>query len=164
MPTLRRHEVAGKASKAGFRLNSGAASVDGYAFIELAATVFRKVSSDPRNADFSPDEVWEEMSKKLYNVQMVLAQRAEFISATLQIGETVAELAARLHTGLAEMEGEAGDDVLSQRLVDALPEKLQVHAYGLTGDYDVKIAALTRIQQKIGLSNGSWRIKRSRSQ
>lgn len=48
---------------------------------------------------------------------------------------------------LAKIDGEAGDDVLVQRLEDELPPCLQTHAYEKLRDLDVKLAALDRIQR-----------------
>lgn len=44
------------------------------------------------------------------------------------------------------MDEVAGDDVLSQRLEDALPPTLRMQAVGITGGYDTKVAALDRMQ------------------
>jgi hypothetical protein len=48
------------------------------------------------------------------------------------------------------LECEAVDAVLLQRFTDALPEELQVHAYGISRDYDHLIASLSRIQMTLG--------------
>lgn len=45
------------------------------------------------------------------------------------------------------MNGEAGEDVLAQRSVDALPEDLHLHEFGMARDLDAKLAALERIQK-----------------
>jgi hypothetical protein len=70
----------------------------------------------------------------------------------LDSGETVEDLSDRLQNlavGLLELEGAAGDAVLLQRFTDALPEELQVHAYGISGDYDHLVASLSRIQKTL---------------
>jgi hypothetical protein len=72
--------------------------------------------------------------KQLYNDTMVRSQRCAFTSAKLDSGETVDDLSKRLQNlavGLPELEGAAGDAVLLQRFTDALPEELQMHAYGI---------------------------------
>jgi hypothetical protein len=50
---------------------------------------------------------------------------------------------------LPEWEGAAGDAVLLQRFTDALSEELQVHAYGISGNYDHFVASLSRIQKTL---------------
>jgi hypothetical protein len=70
------------------------------------------------------------MAKKLYNDTMVRSQRGAFTSAKLDSGETF--------------------DDLSERLQNALPEELQVYAYGISGDYDHLVASLSRIQRTLG--------------
>jgi hypothetical protein len=51
---------------------------------------------------------------------------------------------------LPELEGAAGDAVLLHLFTDALPEELQVHAYGISGDYDLLFASLNGIQKTLG--------------
>jgi hypothetical protein len=76
-------------------------------------------------------------AKQLYNNIMVRSQRGAYTSAKLESGETVDDLSERLQNlavSLPELEGAAGDAVLLQRFTDALPEELQVHACGISGD------------------------------
>ena len=137
----------------------------GYGFSGVAAKVFLNVQSDARNVHCSPSEPWKIMAQKLYNSEMVQAQRANFTSTVLGPEETVADLADRLQelaVGLAEIDGDAGDEVLSQRLIDALPEELQIHAFSLGGDFDSKVSALNRIQSKKKKIGASWRHRRER--
>jgi hypothetical protein len=47
--------------------------------------------------------------------------------------------------------------------LNALPEELQVHAYGISGDYDHLIASLSRIQKTLGKKDKpgvTWRARR----
>jgi hypothetical protein len=101
------------------------------------------------------------MAKQLYNDTMVRSQRGAFTSAKLDSGETVDDLSERLQNlsvGLPELEVAAGDAVSLQRFTDALPEELQVHAYGISGDYDHLIASLSRSQRTLGKkTNRGWR-------
>jgi hypothetical protein len=65
---------------------------------------------------------------------------------------------------LPELEGAAGDAVLLHRFIDALPEELQVHAYGIRGDYDHLVASLSRIQKTLGKKEKqgvTWRYRRA---
>jgi hypothetical protein len=64
---------------------------------------------------------------------------------------------------LLELKGTAGDAVLMQRFTDALPEELQMHAYGISGDYDHLFASLSRIQKTLGKKDKArvtWRARR----
>jgi hypothetical protein len=78
---------------------------------------------------------------------MVRSQRGAFTSAKIDAGKTIDDLSERLQklaVGLPELEGAASDAVLLQSFTDALPEELQVHAYGISGDYDHLVASLSR--------------------
>ena len=133
----------------------------GYAFTGSAYKVFLVVMADPRNYGCSAEEIWQRMATKLYNMTMVQTQRSKMTAATLAPGESVGDLLERLtelSMGLPEMEGPGGDDALAQRLVDALPDSLQVHALGLSGGLDAKVAALDAIQDKIAKSGkATWK-------
>lgn len=99
----------------------------GYGFEGTFAKVFLKMQSDARNAQCSPAELWQLMAKKLFNSQMIQGQRANLTAAALKAKETVSGLADRLYelaVDLAKMDCEAGDDVLFQRLIDAVPDDL----------------------------------------
>jgi transcriptional regulator of aromatic amino acid metabolism len=88
------------------------------------------------------------MAKRLYNDTMVRSQCGAFTIGKLDSGETVDDLLERLQNlavDLPELEGAAGDAVLLQRFIDALQEELQVHACGISGDYDQLVASLSRI-------------------
>jgi hypothetical protein len=50
---------------------------------------------------------------------------------------------------LSELDGATCDTVLLQLFTDALPEELQVNAYGINGDYDHLVASLSRIQKTL---------------
>jgi hypothetical protein len=105
------------------------------------------------------------MARKLYNDAMVRSQRGAFTSAKISSGETVDDLSEPLQNlavGLPESEGAASDAVLLQRFTAALPEELQVHAYGISGDYDHLIASLSRIQKTLGKQDkpgATWRAR-----
>jgi hypothetical protein len=141
----------------------------GYAFAGTAKASFLKMTSEPKNADATPEALWNVMAKQLYNDTMVRSQRSAFTSAKLDSdsGETVDDLSERLQNlavGLQELEGAAGDAVLLQRFTDALPEELQVHAYGNSGDYDHLVASLSRIQKTLGKKDKpglTWRARRA---
>jgi hypothetical protein len=63
---------------------------------------------------------------------------------------------------LPELEGAAGDAVLLQSFTDVLPEELQVHAYGISGDYDHLVASLSRIRRTLGKKDKpgvTWRAR-----
>jgi hypothetical protein len=125
----------------------------GYAFAGTAKASFLKISSDPKHADATPGELWKVMARQLYNDTMVRSQRGAFTSAKLDSGETVDDLSVRLQNlafGLPELEGAAGDAVLLQSFTDALPEELQVHAYGIRGDFDHLVASLSHIKRTPG--------------
>jgi hypothetical protein len=98
---------------------------------------------------------------------MVRSQRSAFTSAKFDSGETVDNLSDRLQNlavSLPELKGTAGDAVLLQHFTDALPEELQVHAYGISGDYDHLIASLSRIQRTLGKKDKpgvTWRARRA---
>jgi hypothetical protein len=120
----------------------------GYAFAGTANDSFLKISSEPKHDDATLKALWKLMAKQLYNDTMMRSQPGAFTSAKLNSGETVDYLSERLQNlavGLPELEGAAGDEVLLQRFTDALPEELQVHAYGISGDYDHLVASLIRI-------------------
>jgi hypothetical protein len=124
-----------------------------YEFSGTAKASFLKISSQPKNADATPEALWKVMAKQLYNYTMVRSQRGAFISAKLDSKDTVDDLSDRLQNlavGLPELEGAAGDAVLLQRFTDALPEELQVHAYGISGYYDHLVASLSRIKKTLG--------------
>jgi hypothetical protein len=100
----------------------------------------------------------ESDGKKLFNDIMVGSQRGMFNSANLDSRETVDDLSDSLQNlavGFPELEGAAGDAVLLQRFTGALPEVLQVHAYGISWDYDHLVASLIRIQKTLGKKAGS---------
>jgi hypothetical protein len=107
------------------------------------------------------------LAKQLYNDTMVKSQRGSFTSAKIDSGETVDDLSERMQNlavGLPELEGAAGDAVLLQRFTDALLEELQVHAYGISGDYDQLVASLSRIQRTLGKKDKpgvTWRARRA---
>jgi hypothetical protein len=87
------------------------------------------------------------MAKKLNNDNLARSQRSAFTSAKLDSGETVDGLSERLQNlavGLLELEVAADDAVLLQRFTDALAEELQIHANGISGDYDNLVASLSR--------------------
>jgi hypothetical protein len=93
------------------------------------------------------------MAKQLYNYTKVRSQRGAFTSAKIKSEETVDDLSERLQNlavGLPELESAAGDAILLQRFTDALPEEVQVHAYGISGDYDYSVALLSCIQKTWG--------------
>jgi hypothetical protein len=69
-----------------------------------------------------------------------------------------------LAIGLPELKCKAGDAFLLQRFTDALPEELQVHAYGIGGDYDHLVASLSRTQKTLGKTEKTgvtWRARRA---
>jgi hypothetical protein len=107
------------------------------------------------------------MAKQLYNDTMVRSQRGAFTSAMLDSGETIDDLSdclQNLAVSLPELEGAASDAVMLQRFTDALPEELQVHAYGISGDYDHLFASLSRIQKTLGKKDKpgvTWRARRA---
>jgi hypothetical protein len=98
---------------------------------------------------------------------MVRSQCGAFTSVKLDSGETVDDMSERLQNlavGLPELDGAAGDAVMLQRFTDALPEELQVHAYGISGDYDHLFASLSCIQRTLGKKNKpgvTWRARRA---
>jgi hypothetical protein len=125
----------------------------GYAFAGTAKASFLKISSEPKYADATPEALWKVMAMQLYNDTMLRSQRDAFTNAKIDSGETVDDLSERLQNlavGLPELECAAGDAVLLQRFTDALSEELQVHAYGISGDYDHLVASLSRIQRTLG--------------
>jgi hypothetical protein len=125
----------------------------GYAFSGTAKTSFLKISSDPKHADATTEALWKLMAKQLHNDTIVRSQRGAFTSVKLDSGETVDDLSERLlnlAVSFPELEGAAGDAVLLQRFTDALPEELQVHAYGISGDYGRLFASLSRVQNTLG--------------
>lgn len=67
----------------------------------------------------------------------------------------LAERSEELSVFFAEMISETGEDVLVQRLVDALPEDLELHAFGVAGEIDAKEVALERIQKARKSKRGS---------
>jgi hypothetical protein len=124
----------------------------GYAFAGTAKTSFLKISSERMYADSTPEALWKVMAKQLCNDTMVRSQRGAFTSAKLDFGETVDDLSERLQNlgvGLPEFEGAAGDAVMLQRFTDALPEELQVHANGISRDYDHLVASQSCIQRTL---------------
>lgn len=133
----------------------------GYAFTGTAYKMFLVVMADPRNEGCSAEEIWQRMASRLYNTTMVQTQRSKMTATMLEPGESVGDLLERLtelSMGLPEMEGAGGDDALAQRLVDALPDGLQVHALGLSGGLDSKVAALDAIQAKLSKAGKAvWR-------
>jgi hypothetical protein len=139
----------------------------GYAFAGTAKASFLKISSEPKHADATSEALWKVMAKQLYNDIMVRSQRGASTGAKIDPGETVDDLSERLHSlaiCLPELEGAAGDAVLLQRFTDALPEELQVHAYGISGYYDHLIASLSRIQKTLGKKDKpgvTWRARRA---
>jgi hypothetical protein len=139
----------------------------GCAFSGTAKASFLKSSSAPKHAKATPDVLWKVMAKQLYNDTMMRSQRGAFTSAKLDSGETVDDLSDRLQSlsiGLSELEGAAGDAVLLQNFTDALPEYLQVHAQGISEDYDHLVASLSRIQKTLGKKDKSgvtWRARRA---
>jgi hypothetical protein len=98
------------------------------------------------------------MARKLYNDTMVRSQRGAFTSAKLDTKEAVDDKSDRLQqnlaVGLPELEGAAGDASLLQRFTDALLGELQLHAYGISGDYDHLVVSLSRIQKTLGTNRG----------
>jgi hypothetical protein len=120
----------------------------GCAFAGTAKAWFLNISSEPKHADATSEALWKAMTKQLYNDTMMRSQRSAFTSAWLDSGETVDDLSERLQNlavGLPELKGAACDAVLLRRLTEALREELQVHAYGISGDYDHLVASLSRI-------------------
>jgi hypothetical protein len=107
------------------------------------------------------------MANQLHYNTMVRSQRGAFTSPKLDSGETFDDLSERLQNlavGLLELEGAAGDAVLPQCFTDALPEELQVHPYGISGDYDHLVASLSRIQKTLGRKDKpgvTWRARRA---
>jgi hypothetical protein len=66
---------------------------------------------------------------------------------------------------LPELEGAASNPVLLQRFNHTLPEDLQVHAYGISRDYDHLVASLSRIQKILGKKDKpgvTWRARRAK--
>jgi hypothetical protein len=125
----------------------------GYAFAGTAKASFLKISSESKHADATPEALWKVMAKQLYNGTMVRSQRGAFTSAKLDSGETIDDLSESLQNlavGLPELEGASGDAVLMQRFTYALPEELQVHACGISGEYDHLVASLSRNQKTLG--------------
>jgi hypothetical protein len=125
----------------------------GYAFVRTAKASFLKISPEPKHADATPEALWKVIAKQLYNDTMVRSQRGAFTSSKLDSGETVDDLSERLQNlavCLPELEGADGDAVLLQRFTDALTDELQVHAYGISEDYDHLVASLSRIQRTVG--------------
>jgi hypothetical protein len=139
----------------------------GYAFAGTAKASFLKVSSEPKHADAKPEALWKVMAKQLYNDIMVRSQRGTFTSAKLDSGETVDDLSQRLQNlavGSPELKGAAGDAARLQRYTDALLKELQVHACGISGDYDHLVASLSRIQRTLGKKykpKVTWRARRA---
>jgi hypothetical protein len=74
----------------------------------------------------------------------------------------MSERLQNLAFGFPKLEGAASDAALVQR--DALPEELQVHAYGISGDYDHLVASLSRIQKTLGKKDKpgvTWKARRA---
>jgi hypothetical protein len=139
----------------------------GYVFAGSEKASFLKISSEPKRSDVTPEALWKIMAKQLYNDTMMRSQRSAFTSAKLDFGETVDDLSERLQNlavGLPELEGEADDAILLHCFTDALPENHQVHAYGISGDYDHLVASLSRIQRTLGKKEKpgvTWRARRA---
>jgi hypothetical protein len=86
------------------------------------------------------------------------------LSSTLETVDYLSERLQNLAVCLPELEGAAGDAILLQRLTDTLPDELQVHAYGISGDYDHLVASLSRFQKtlvKNDKSGVTWRARRA---
>jgi hypothetical protein len=78
--------------------------------------------------------------------------------------DDLSECLQNLAVDLPELEGATGDAVLLQRFTGALPEELQVHAYGISGDYDHLVASLNRIQKTLKKKDKpevTWRSRRA---
>jgi hypothetical protein len=164
---LRPRTVPGVGCSACIRCPSAFSINKGYAFSGTAKAAFLKVSSEPKHADATPENLWKVMATKLYSDTMVSSQRGAFTSTVLDSGATVENLSERLQdlaVGLPELEGAAGDAVLLHRFIDALQEELQVHAYGISGNYDHLFASLSRIQKTLGKKEKkgvTWRYRRA---
>lgn len=60
-------------------------------------------------------------------------------------GETGSDRLEGMAVVLGEIQRDAGDEVIVHRLAIVLPDDLQVHACSLSGEFDVKDMALTRV-------------------
>lgn len=120
-----------------------------YAFEGDAAIVFTEITGEQPSA--SAEEVWKALEARLFNKDLIEAQRAAFYAIRLKAKETVSEMAARLHDaaiGLPEMLDSSKGILLQQRLKEALPRDLQkVYAtIRQTHSVDAAAAVISQVQ------------------
>lgn len=97
----------------------------GYAFVDSAALIYQDIS--PSYVHNNAKDLWAGMAEKLNNRNMVATQRAKIRSTKLKGGESIADLAERIHRlgfGLKEFRDEKDSSEGEDNLILAFQEAL----------------------------------------
>jgi hypothetical protein len=115
------------------------------------------------SAKLDSGETVDDLSKRLQDLAVSVRGHDRAPKGCLPISSSSSPMWPKsCRWNLSELDGATGDTVLLQLFTDALPEELQVNAYGINGDYDHLVVSLSRIQKTLAKKDKPGVTRRAR--